>query len=232
MYHNVTADPRISKGLTIAASRFEEHLKFLQSKGYQSYFLSELEGKSSVNGSAVLITFDDATVNQLEFAVPLLKKYGFKAVFFVPFAYLGKTDAWNNVSANQAESIMTAEQLRMLDREVIELAHHSYSHQPFAQFNENEIASDFESAFAVIEKEQLNVYPALAYPYGSYPKKDPSRKHFFKIISQHGMRFAFRIGNKVSAYPFTNPFEIKRIDIKGEDNLWKFKWKLRLGKFF
>lgn len=232
MYHNITSDPRLSKGLTISAERFEQHLIFLQSKGYRSYFISEIATIPNLKGRNVLLTFDDVTVNQLEYAVPLLKKYGFKAQFFVPFAYLGKSDAWNNRAANKEEPIMSADQLRALDKEVIELGHHSYHHQSFAQLNEHEIASDFASAFAVIEKEQLDVYPVFAYPYGSYPKKDPERKHFFTIISQQGMRFAFRIGNKVNSFPFMNPYEIQRIDVKGEDSLWKFKWKLRFGKVF
>jgi hypothetical protein len=41
---------------------------------------------------------------------------------------------------------------------------------------------------------------------------------------------AFRIGNRVNRFPFKNKFEIQRIDIKGQDSLTTFKWKLRLGK--
>lgn len=232
MYHNVCSNIQQSKGLTLAAERFEQQLMFLQSKGYRSHFLSELTNTSELKGNNVVLTFDDVTVNQLEFAVPLLQKYGFKAQFFVPFAYLGKSDAWNHGGEDIGEPIMSAAQLRALDPSCVELAHHSYLHRHFAQLTEAEIASDFEAAYRVIEKEQLPVFPAMAYPYGNYPKKDPARKHFFSIMQQHGMRFAFRIGNKVSNFPFSTPYEIKRIDIKGEDTLWKFKWKLRFGKVF
>jgi hypothetical protein len=39
-----------------------------------------------------------------------------------------------------------------------------------------------------------------------------------------------RIGNQINKFPFKNPYEIMRIDIKGEDSLLKFKLKLRFGK--
>lgn len=232
MYHNVTPDLAQSKGLTIAAERFESQLNYLKSAGYEAVFLSELAQTTSLKGKKVLITFDDVTVNQFQFAVPLLEKYGMKAQFFVPFAYLGKSDAWNYGGEDRGEPIMTAEQLRQLNPKVIELAHHSYKHQHFAKMDEAAIASDFNAAFEVIEKENLKVFPAIAYPYGNYPKKDPKKQRFFTQIAALGMQYGLRIGNKVSRFPFTQPYEIKRIDIKGEDTLWKFKWKLRFGKVF
>ena len=41
---------------------------------------------------------------------------------------------------------------------------------------------------------------------------------------------AFRIGNRVNSFPLQSKFEIQRIDIKGQDTLLKFKWKLKIGK--
>jgi hypothetical protein len=41
---------------------------------------------------------------------------------------------------------------------------------------------------------------------------------------------AFRIGNRLNQIPIKNRFEMQRIDIKGQDSLFTFKWKLRLGK--
>jgi peptidoglycan/xylan/chitin deacetylase (PgdA/CDA1 family) len=232
MYHNITPDASQAKGLTLSTSQLESQLSFLQSAGYRSWFLSEIEQQTQLTGKNVVITFDDVTVNQFQYAVPLLEKYGMKAQFFVPFAYLGKTDAWNYDGEERGEPIMTAEQLRQLNPEVIELGHHSYLHRHFATLDATAIQDDFKAAFEVIEKENLHVFPAIAYPYGNYPKKDPQRQRFFEQIASLGMRYGLRIGNNVSAYPFANPFEIKRIDIKGEDTLWKFKWKLRLGKVF
>ena len=50
------------------------------------------------------------------------------------------------------------------------------------------------------------------------------------IITKDNIKMAFRIGNRLNRSPFKNKYEIQRIDIKGEDGLFSFKWKLRLGK--
>ena len=55
-------------------------------------------------------------------------------------------------------------------------------------------------------------------------------KKRFELLEMNNIKMAFRIGNRVNRFPFKNIFEIQRIDIKGQDSLTTFKWKLRLGK--
>ena len=70
----------------------------------------------------------------------------------------------------------------------------------------------------------------MAYPYGNYPKKGKRKIEFFQLLEKNNIKMAFRIGNRVNIFPFKNKYEIQRIDIKGQDSLLAFKWKLRLGK--
>jgi hypothetical protein len=53
---------------------------------------------------------------------------------------------------------------------------------------------------------------------------------FFTILEKKGIKMAFRIGNRVNSFPLKSKFEMQRIDIKGQDTLLKFKWKLKIGK--
>lgn len=230
MYHNISVNPDKSFGLTLSQQKFEEQLKYLSTHQFQSFFVSDIENKIQLPSKSVLLTFDDVTVNQLLYAYPLLKKYHFKATFFVPFAYLGKTDLWNKGADATGEAIMTIEQLQELDSNVIQLAHHSFEHHKYSEMNEEAIQTDFDQCVQLINKHHLQVYPALAYPYGNYPKSNPQKKQFFKLLEKNNIKFAFRIGNRLSTFPFKNPFEIQRIDVKGEDSLLKFKLKLRFGK--
>jgi peptidoglycan/xylan/chitin deacetylase (PgdA/CDA1 family) len=224
MYHNVSLNK--SLGLTISTERLEEQFYYLQKNNYTTLFVSQLENKAAINSKSVVITFDDVTQNQLLYALPLLKKYGLRATFFIPFAYVGKTDLWNDGS----EEIMSYEQLRSLDSEFIELGHHSYNHKKYDSLSEEEIQQDFDKSFECISKNQLNVYPALAYPYGNYPKNKLQKSLFFELLKKNNIKMAFRIGNRVNVFPFKNNYEIQRIDIKGEDSLLRFKLKLCFGK--
>lgn len=224
MYHNVS-DDKDSKGLTISNNKLEEQFHYLKEEGYTTYHFSELENKTAIESKSVIITFDDVTVNQLVYAVPLLEKYDLKASFFIPFGYIGNVDLWNSGK----EKIMSIDQLKELDSR-IELGLHSFAHQKYAALTEAEINSDFSKCFEVIQQNSLKVYDALAYPYGNYPKKEPNKSVFTAVLRQNNVKFGLRIGNRVNKFPFKNPYEIQRIDIKGEDSLLQFKLKLRFGK--
>ena len=226
MYHNVTSSDDESSDLTISIQKLEAQLHFLVNHNYTSYFVSELENTNSISDKSVVLTFDDVTQNQLEFALPLLKKYNIKATFFIPFSYVGKSDLWND----GAEKIMTIEQLKSLDPEFVELGHHSYFHRKYSTLTSDEIQDDFDKSFELIAKNDLKVYPALAYPYGNYPKKGKRKIEFFQLLEKNNIKMAFRIGNRVNKFPSKNKYEIQRIDIKGQDSLFTFKWKLKLGK--
>ncbi len=226
MYHNITLNDSNSIGLTLSVSKFEEQLKYLKDKNFHTCFVSALVDNTTISNKSVVVTFDDVTENQLLFALPLLKKYKIKATFFIPFSYVGKADLWNEGS----EKIMTVEQLKSLDTEIIELAHHSYYHRKYSTLTPLEIQEDLDKSFEFISANDLKVTPSIAYPYGNYPKKGSAKEVFFQILEKNNIQMAFRIGNRVNKFPFKNKFEVQRIDIKGEDSLYAFKWKLRLGK--
>jgi peptidoglycan/xylan/chitin deacetylase (PgdA/CDA1 family) len=225
MYHNVSNDENDSKGLTIFCNTLEKQFRYLHENGFSTYHFSELENVVVLNPKSLVITFDDVTENQLIYAVPLLQKYNLKATFFIPFGYIGNSDIWNKGS----EKIMSIKQLKELDS-LIELGLHSFAHKRYVTLTEAEINDDFSKCFEVIEENGLKVYNALAYPYGSYPKKEPNKSIFNTILQQNNIKAGLRIGNQINKFPFKNPYEIMRIDIKGEDSLLKFKLKLRFGK--
>jgi peptidoglycan/xylan/chitin deacetylase (PgdA/CDA1 family) len=227
MYHNVSLTE--SKGLTIGVNNLEAQLQYLSEKKYRTYHFSELIGTSELNpGKNVVITFDDAYVNQLDHAVPLLKKFGLKATFFVPLYYLGKTDAWNTATLN----IMTAEQLHSLDPSVIELAYHSFAHQKYDALSESELEADMRQCFETVADHELKLTPVLAYPYGKYPREKEVKEKFVSRLKHHGFQYGLRIGNRLNSFPFKEPFEIQRLDIKGEYSIGKFQRKLKYGKLF
>ncbi|AOW11464.1 polysaccharide deacetylase family protein [Flavobacterium gilvum] len=226
MYHNVTDDVLKSKDLTVSTEKLESHFKFLHDNGYQTFHFDELGSRNFLPKKSVIITFDDVTENQLIFAVPLLEKYQLKASFFVPFSYVGNYDYW----IEGKEKIMSVEQLKGLDSNLIELGYHSFEHKRYATMSKEEILSDFEKSNFFIKNNGLKIKPVLAYPFGNYPKKSYEFGIFEKILSENGIIFGLRIGNRVNRFPFKDRYLVKRIDIKGEDNLLRFRLKLKIGK--
>lgn len=227
MYHQV--DRNKSAGLIISLEKLETQFKFLVESDYRSFHLSELIPLQKLPAKKnIVITFDDGYVNQLEYAYPLLQKYNLKATFFIPLKFIGSEDSWNSPTS----PIMDVEALRSLDPTVVELAYHSYEHKKYTELNSGQIETDTQKAFEVVSENALPLMPFLAYPYGKFPRKDPERSQFFQQLQKNNFQFGLRIGNRLNIFPFKDPFEIQRIDIKGENSLSKFKRKIKYGKLF
>ena len=86
MYHGVNADGDTSiNGRHISAKRFEQHLKYF-TRHFEVLTLAEAFNsidKPKSNKPRVCLTFDDGFENNLQYAAPLLKKYGVPATFYI-----------------------------------------------------------------------------------------------------------------------------------------------------
>ncbi|WP_343705854.1 polysaccharide deacetylase family protein [Flavobacterium sp.] len=226
MYHNVVEDEAKSLNLSISVSKLESQLKFLRDNKYATFHFKDLENLKSLPSKSVVITFDDVTECQLLYAVPLLEKYQLKASFFVPFSFVGNYDYW----IEGQEKIMSVEQLKSLNSNLIELGYHSFEHKRYSSLSKEELEADFIKSNDFIREHQLDVKPVLAYPFGNYAKKEAQFAVFEKIMRENGIKYGLRIGNRVNKFPFKNNYLVKRIDVKGEDSLFRFRLKLKIGK--
>lgn len=88
MYHHVSPSPG---AITCSLSNFEDQLKWLSERKYQSLTCAEFAGHlngQAVPKNSVLITFDDGYLDNWVYAYPLLKKYGFNAVVFLVTSWI------------------------------------------------------------------------------------------------------------------------------------------------
>lgn len=229
MYHNICQDDSSSRGLTISKDKLESQFQYLQSAGYNSLHFSEIQTFKSIRNipeKPIVITFDDVYESQLEWAYPLLKKYNLKASFFVPFAYVGSYDDWNDGSYK----IMTIKQLKSLDPKIIELGLHSFDHRPYDKMTSEDIKQDFNQCYTFIRNHKLNINNILAYPYGKFPRNGSAKRIFFDILLQQKIAYALRIGNRLNALPLKQNYELNRLDIKGDMSLSSFVRKIKFGK--
>ncbi len=92
MYHKVSSDPAETPDHTLVhLARFEEQMKYLKDNGYATVDLYDLkaymERRISLPEKSVVLTFDDGW-KSVQNAIPILKKYGFKATFFIVLEYI------------------------------------------------------------------------------------------------------------------------------------------------
>lgn len=227
MYHHVITGE--GKGLVISAKNLEKQFKFLSESNYRSYHLRELlDLKELPKGKNIVITFDDCYLSHQDVVLPLLQKYKLKATFFAPLEFLGEKDNWNTSQL----PILSVEQLKALDPKTVELGFHSFGHLFYNNLSNLEVENDLQRSKKFVENNDLNFTPALAYPYGKFPREKAENKIFNETLSKNGIRYGLRIGNRINKFPFKKPYEIERIDVKGEWSLLKFKQKIRFGKLY
>lgn len=213
MYHSVgdTSD----KSLTVKASELDKQLKYLKDHGFTTVFFNELKHKFT--RKTVILTFDDGYENNRIYLLPLLEKYGMKASIFLPTSLLEK-DA----------DKMNFETIRQLNTNHIELGLHSHRHLNYRSLALHEIEKDLKENIVALKKEQIKFSPVLAYPYGKYPREISDE--FDHMLRQNGIEYGLRIGHKLNAFPFSNPYKICRIEILGSDDLATFKKRVKWGQ--
>ena len=230
MYHKVSEDH--TDGLTVRSSDLETQFKYICDQGYSSISFLELQKslveKSPLPLKPIIITFDDAYESFSELVLPLLKKYRLKASLFVPVGFIGKTNEWDHGE----EKISGVDEIQSLAMErLVEIGIHSFSHQNYKDLSPEKMAEDLQKCTTALESFKIPFTKVLAYPYGGFPKKDPDlNRKMKKIFLEHNLLFALRIGNRINRIPLIDPFELNRIDIKGTDNFFTFKIKLKKGR--
>lgn len=230
MYHKVSLHKQDFMTVTIA--QLEWQLNYLLQQNFQfisaSQLLDYLTENKPLPPKPILLTFDDAYLNNLELALPILQKYKTKALFFVPTAYIGQSSLWDF----NAETILTAPQLKALPPQLIELGLHSHTHQNYKHLTTPEIEQDLTHCLQAFKQNGLSFVPVFAYPYGGRPKNPTLLKAMKRLFQSKGIRLAFRIGNRINPLKIKDLYEINRLDIRGTDTVKAFKWKISWGKMF
>ncbi|GAB3261992.1 hypothetical protein GCM10027347_27390 [Larkinella harenae] len=227
MFHKV--DPEQHDALTVSVDQLTQQLTWLKTNHYQTITLEQLTAavafKQPLPARSVLITFDDAYLNNLLYAHPVLEQFGMRAVLFVPTAFVGQCNEWDGCT----DPLLTTEQLRQM-QPTFELALHSHRHLNYKKLSATEIQTDLEQNIAAFEALDLPHHLAFAYPYGGRPKDPATRQVMQQVMQQLKIPLAFRIGNRLNRFPVSNRYELQRLDIRGTDSINAFIRKVRWGK--
>ena len=96
MYH-VISETHTESIYQRTRKEFIQDLDFIKRKNFDVISFDDLLNKENIKDNSVIITFDDMDLSQIEIAYPLLKKYNFRATFFVP-TNLISDDNWEKIT--------------------------------------------------------------------------------------------------------------------------------------
>jgi len=227
MYHHIK--PNQNDGLCVSSQNFEKHLSYLTQSNYHiisgSDLYNHLKSKSKLPENSVLITFDDAYQNFAEHALPVLNTHKMPAMVFVPTAYIGGVNEWDQGQ----EPLMNEYTLKSLPSN-IDLAIHCHKHINYGTSMLNVVEEDITIAERTLGSLFIKYIPFIAYPYGAFPRREKTFGLMKSIMKSRKIKAAFRIGNKINPLKPKPKYLIKRLDIRGDENFLAFKRKVKYGK--
>ncbi len=118
-YHYIANNPnpkdRARDNLSVAPDKFEAQMQYLSQNGYTPVTLDTLygifNGQASVAGKPIVLTFDDGYIDFYTTAFPVLRRFNFHAVSFIPTALMGGGYYmnWNQIKEIASSGLVTFE---------------------------------------------------------------------------------------------------------------------------
>jgi peptidoglycan/xylan/chitin deacetylase (PgdA/CDA1 family) len=142
--------------MTVTPQTFEKQMQWIADHGYTTMTLDEvtaaIRGDAYLPEKPVVITFDDNNLSQMDVALPIMEKYGQKAVFYLIAKYL---DSPNMVNRERA--------LALQDKGH-EIASHTMTHRALPGLNDEELAWELVESKRVLEELTGRPVNHVAYP--------------------------------------------------------------------
>lgn len=218
MYHHVMPHP--NNNIAVTPEAFEKEMAWLEDNGYHPVSIAQFtafeQTGAKLPDKPVLITLDDGRMNQLTYAVPILRKHGFTATFFV-------VKKWVDSSSS---SFMHADELRKLADEGFDVESHTADHIMMRRLKTP------SGAWETYEQQKARLWyttngmrlwlteitgkpvTALAYPGGAY------NTFSARLLADAGYTTAFTCDSGLNAYKDPAPMFVRRYEPGVRDFSW------------
>lgn len=161
-YHQIRdfrpSDSAEGRALTTPPAAFARQMDLLDREGWTpisvEQYYEHLTSGAALPPKPILLTFDDASEGHATEVLPVLRRHGFTATFFVMTVVLDKP-GW-----------LSREQVRELDRAGMTIGVHSFDHHPVAGYRGADWKEQVEAPKRQLEEIVGHPIRWWAYPYG------------------------------------------------------------------
>lgn len=177
MYHEVNSEKvfvRLKDYLQgkyfVKEIAFAAQMEFLKQQGCQTVVPGEISNNA---GNKVMLTFDDGYEGNYLCVLPILRRYGFKALFFITAGWVGHP------------YMLTWQQIREISDAGMEIGSHTLNHAILGDLTPAQITEELKRSEELIEKHIQKKVSSISCPNGSYNKtvsriaKSLGYKHLF-----------------------------------------------------
>ncbi len=192
---------------------FADHLVTVRACGWEPVDAAALraavQGGVPLPDSAVLITSDDGYRSVREHALPVLREHECPAVLFVPTAYVGKTNEFDQ-DEEPVEPICDWYDLATLSAAGVSVQSHGVSHRTFSALDDTERREELARSKAKLEERLGERVDLFAFPYGDDVEGGDGVQG---ALRDSGYVAAFGYGGDPQDLPAADPFRLQRVAV-------------------
>ncbi len=224
MYH-VIATPQNAAEARFCRTpdAFRKDMEQIQQAGYQvipfATVLEGIAGKIEIPDKAVAITFDDGVACAYENALPILQEFGYPASVFVVSSLIGGYNDWCEIFGFPRRRMLTAYEIRALTESGVDIGSHTLSHVWLGKTEDASVVKEVQDSKAILEDILGQRISHFAYPFGSW---SPFARNAVIEAGYTGACSTMSGRNRKD----TDPYLLRRSEIKGNDAPWQFRLKL------
>jgi peptidoglycan/xylan/chitin deacetylase (PgdA/CDA1 family) len=209
MYHRICRDTeRVRQEFIVTESVFASQMRYLASHGYGTVPLRSMVahpgGRGSAQVKAALLTFDDGYRDNLEIAMPILRRFGFHAAVFLVGRLEQMYNWWDSTDGLRGAELLKGSDLADMERHGIEFGSHTMSHASLPDLDDDSLKEELVRSKERLEMLLGHSVSSIAYPYGDVNPRVKSAAR----AAGYTMGFATNTG---PLSPEKDWFEIRRI---------------------
>lgn len=213
-YHHVSdATP---KSTSITPEQFSVHLKYLQENNFNvvplSQIINSIQNKKPLKNKTVAITFDDAYIDILTNAKPLLDKYNYPYTIYVNPGIINRNQDKKN------SHYLSWAQLKTLGDDGVIIANHGFEHDSLTRIEGNLSQEQWLEkqtklllkAENIIKEKTGQSWHYFAYPYGEYNPEIQNwikRNNFIAFSQQSGAVGLHTDLTSIPRFPASMPYD-------------------------
>lgn len=226
MYHRVNSYRKDE--LSVPPDRFRKQVEWLHRHGFRNTRMAELESGSMARGDnspRVIFTFDDGYEDNYIEAYPVLREYGYTAILYLPFDYIGTSKMYprDALESGRPEHnrLLTWHQVEEMLKDGMEIGSHTMGHPNLTRISPERAKREIvESKHRLEERLHVKV-TSFCYPEGYFQAKHA------RWVQEAGYRSGCTTTPRI--WRGHDLFMIPRVPVLSSDILYVFRNKL-LGR--
>jgi len=162
MYHDILPVKQVPYDLTPTELRqhFEQIKASKMTPISLDHLMAHLRTGSLLPEKPILLTFDDGYGGHYQYVYPLLKEYGYPAVFSIHTSFVGVNVGRTHVSWKELKT--------MADDPLVTIASHTKTHPELTKLSDQKLAEEVGESKKILESRLARPVKYFTYPYGFY----------------------------------------------------------------